>query len=59
MPLCTKDELSESKIAKTTLKIIALFHPDKAFEEDIKTRVLREEITKYLNAHYQIMKGII
>jgi hypothetical protein len=47
---------SGATIAKQCLKALMLFHPDKC-QADVKTKTLREEITKYLNHHYAVTKG--
>jgi hypothetical protein len=48
----TEDDLKHDKINKTMLKVISHFHPDKVSTNDMKRKILHEEITKYLNVHY-------
>jgi hypothetical protein len=43
-------------IAKQCLKALMSFHPDKC-QADVKTKTLREEITKHLSHHYAATKG--
>jgi hypothetical protein len=43
-------------ISKQCQKALMSFHPDKC-QADVKTKTIREEITKHLNHHYAATKG--
>jgi hypothetical protein len=48
----TVDKNSEnSKVRKTILKFISIFHPDKQSREDLDFFLVAEEITKQFNYH--------
>lgn len=38
------------------MKAIIHYHPDKQVEYDMEWRILTEEITKYLNVQYEMLK---
>ncbi|KAJ6644303.1 hypothetical protein Bhyg_09270 [Pseudolycoriella hygida] len=50
-------KLDSTTIKKAVLNAIIQYHPDKQVEYDMKWRVLSEEITKYLTARYECLKG--
>jgi hypothetical protein len=50
-------EIEKSNQKKVILKVISFYHPDKFSEQDLKKKVLMEEITKILNRKYEYFKS--
>ena len=49
-------EKEKSNIRKVIMKVISFYHPDKFSNEDLKKKVLMEEITKILTSKYEYFK---
>jgi hypothetical protein len=47
-----EEEKAKSNMKRVFIKVIAFYHPDKFSSEDMKKKVLMEEITKILNRKY-------
>ena len=50
------EEIKKSNQKKVILRVISFYHPDKFSEEDLKKKILMEEITKMLNRKYEYFK---
>jgi len=51
------EEITKSSLKKTLLKVIKFYHPDSNGLEEIKMKILIEEIAKRLNDIYSSFKG--
>lgn len=52
-----KTQVNHDNVKKTLMIAITRYHPDKQGAEDMEWKVLSEEITKYLTAKYETLKG--
>lgn len=54
--LNAEEEVKKIGLKKLLIKLIALYHPDKVIESDLKRKVILDEICKYLNSKYNYLK---